>query len=443
MKEKFLKALQDKDFAEIFKKGGLSFFIRIGGQVMGFLLTLIIAKYFGAKGLGDYVLSIVVLRIFTLIAKLGMDTFSIRFIASFAKQGKWKSIQLFRKKIIFILSVSSIVSSLFMYYFSYEIAELVGVKIEHVRLNAFFVLPMSFFVLHFQSLRGLKKIVEFSFFYRMSQATFSIIAIFIITQFIVDGNVPVYAYLSSLAIVSVLAIYSFMYWFNKKKQVNDLEQVENLAFSKILSISIPLMFAQSVQFLMAWTDKIMLGNMMSSEQVGIYFTAFKLSMFANVGLMAVNSIAAPKFAEMYGKQDFEGLKKIVHQSTKMIFWATLPLALIFFLFPSFFLGIFGQEFKAGVHAFIFLSCGKLISAFSGSVGNLLQMTGRQVVFMKILFVGAVINIALNYFLIPIFGIEGAALASMISLSVWNLTMVYFVKRDFGFLTFYIPFFKRS
>ncbi len=72
MKEKFINALQDKDFSELFKKGGLSFLIRIGGQVMGFLLTLIIAHYFGAKGLGDYVLSIVVLRIFTLFSKFNV-----------------------------------------------------------------------------------------------------------------------------------------------------------------------------------------------------------------------------------------------------------------------------------------------------------------------------------------------------------------------------------
>ena len=61
MKEKFLKALQDKDFSELFKKGGASFLMRVGGQVMGFLLALIIAHYFGASGLGDYVLSIIVL----------------------------------------------------------------------------------------------------------------------------------------------------------------------------------------------------------------------------------------------------------------------------------------------------------------------------------------------------------------------------------------------
>ena len=442
MKEKFLNALQDNDFSELFKKGGLSFVIRIGGQVMGFLLTLIIAHYFGAKGLGDYVLSIVVLRVFTLFSKFGMDTFSIRFIASFAKQGKWKSIKLFRNKIIRLLSISSLLFSLFMYYFSEDIANLVHAKVEHVRLNAFFVLPMSFFMLHYQSLRGLKRIAEFSFFYRMAQATFSIISIFIITQFFVDGNVPVYAYLSSLAIVSLLAFIVFFNSYNKIKQISDDEQIEELKYSEILKVSIPLMFAQSVQFIMAWTDKLMLGNMMGSEEVGIYFTAFKLSMFASIALMAINSIASPKFAELYGKKDFDGLKKVAHQSSKMIFLATLPLVLLFFAFPEFLLGLFGEEFKVGVKAFVFLSFGKLISSFSGSVGNILQMTGKQVIFMNVLFVGAIVNVILNFFLIPKFGINGAALASMISLSMWNLIMVYFVKRELGFYTFYIPFLKR-
>lgn len=442
MKKKFQEALRDQDFIELFKKGGASFFIRIGGQFLGFLLTLIIANYFGAKSLGDYVLSIVVLRVFTILSKLGMDTFSVRFIASFAKQEKWKSIDYFRKKIILLLTATSLFSSILMYYFAPDISSLVQAKVEHIRLNAFFVLPMAFFVLHYQSLRGLKRIVEFSFFYRMSQATFSIISIFVITQFIIDGNVPVYAYLSSLSVVSVLSVISFIYWFNKKKEINSKEELETFSFFQILKISLPLMFAQSVQFIMAWTDKLMLGNMMSSEEVGIYFTAFKLSMFASISLMAINSIASPKFAEIYAKNDFDGLKKVVNQSTKMIFWSTLPLVIVFFIFPEFLLGVFGNEFKVGVTAFIYLSIGKLISAFSGSVGNLLQMTGKQVVFMNLLFFGAIINIFLNYLLIPIYGINGAALASMVSLSTWNLSMVYFVKKEFGFYTCYLPFIKK-
>lgn len=451
MKTSIKKALKDKDFSELVKGGGISFFLRFGGLAVGYLLTLVIANLFGAKGLGDYVLAITVLRLFTLLAKLGLDTTSIRFIASFSSQEKWTSIFHFRKQVVSILSFTSVVASLMMYFLSEPIADLINANDRYIQLNAFFVMPMAFFMLHYQSLRGLKRIVEFSFFYRMSQALFSLVSIVIIYQFTTDDEVPIYAYLVSVSIVSFLSFLSFRYWIKNRSFGKKSAEKEVRSYSDILKISIPLMFAQSVQFIMAWTDKLMLGNMTNSEDVGIYHTAFKLSMFAAVALMSINSIASPKFAEMFGKNDMEGLKKVVHQSTKMIFWTSVPLVVIFFIFPEFLLGLFGEEFKIGVTAFIFLSCGRLISSFSGSVGNILQMTGNQNIFAKILFVGAILNVTLNLFLIPdtsplavfnIVGINGAAFASMSSLIIWNVSMVFVVKKKFGFYTFYMPFIKR-
>ena len=455
MKSKLNKALKDKDFSELFKGSGISFILRFGGLAVGYLLTLVIAHLFGAKGLGDYVLAITVLRLFTLLSKIGLDTTSIRFIASFASQKKWTSIFHFRKQVVMILFFTSIISSLLMYFLAIPIADLIHLDDhKYIQLNAFFVLPMAFFMLHYQSLRGLKRIAEFSFFYRMSQALFSVISIVIIYQFTQDSKVPVYAYLVSVIIVSCLSFLSFRYWLKNRSDGKESAEKEIIRYSTLLKISIPLMFAQSVQFIMAWTDKLMLGAIdtpnvilgltTNSSEVGIYHVAFKLSMFAAVSLMAINSIASPKFAEMFGKNDMEGFKKIVHQSTKMIFWATLPLVIIFFIFPEFFLGWFGdgEEFKIGVTAFIFLSCGRLISSFSGSVGNILQMTGNQNIYAKILLFGAILNVALNLILIPKYGINGAAIASMSSLIFWNLSMVLVVKKKFGFYTFYIPFIKR-
>ena len=442
MKSKIKKALTDKDFSELIKGSGISFFLRFGGLAVGYLLTLVIANLFGAKGLGDYVLAITVLRLFTLLAKAGLDTTSIRFIASFASKDKWTSISSLRKQVITILSFTSVFASVLMYFLAIPIADLINAKSEYIELNAFFVLPMAFFMLHYQSLRGLKRIAEFSFFYRMSQALFSVISIVIIYQFTQDSEVPVYAYLVSVIIVSFLSFLSFRYWLKNRSDGRKSAVKEIMSYSTLLKISIPLMFAQSVQFIMAWTDKLMLGAMTTPEDVGIYHTAFKLSMFAAVALMSINSISAPKFAEMFGKDDMEGLKKVVHQSTKMIFWTSIPLVTIFFIFPEFFLGLFGEEFKIGVTAFIFLSCGRLVSSFSGSVGNILQMTGNQNIYALILFFGAILNIVLNLILIPKYGINGAAIASMSSLIVWNLSMVFVVKKKFGFYTFYIPFIKR-
>ena len=435
----FSKFFNDKDFFEIFQKGGISFLIRIGGQVMGFLMSLVIAYKYGAQGLGSFVLAITVLRIFTLLAKLGLDTTSVRFIASFAKQDKWKSIILFRRKIVLLICITSVVSSITMYFLSFSISSILDVKRQYLQIASFFVLPMTFFILHYQSLKGLKRIAEFSFFYRMSQTTFTIISIYIISIFVKDDIVPVYAYLSALIIVSLLSYFTYRFSFFKIKKVNQEEVIEHLKFKNILKISIPLMFAQSVQFIMAWTDKLMIGNMMDAESVAIYGIAFRFSMIVSITLMAINSIAAPKFAEKFALNDLQGMGKIALQSSKIIFWSTLPLATILLIFPKFFMGLYGVEFLVGFEVLRWLIIGRLINAFSGSVGNLMQMSGQQNIYMYILVIGATINVVLNLFFIPIYGINGAAFASVASLTFWNVSMVYMVKKKFGFFTMYIPF----
>ena len=202
------------------------------------------------------------------------------------------------------------------------------------------------------------------------------------------------------------------------------------------------MLAQSVQFIMAWTDKLMIGNMMSAESVAVYGVAFRFSMGVSITLMAINSISSPKFAEKFASDDIKGMGKIAMQSAKMIFWTTVPLASLLLIFPKFFMGLYGTEFLIGFEVLRWLIIGRIVNALSGSVGNLMQMSNQQNVYMSILLLGAVINVVLNYYLIPEYGINGAAFASVASLSFWNLSMVYMVKRKFGFLTIYIPFISK-
>jgi len=112
------KLFNDTDFSEILKGSSVSLILRLFGLIIGYFLTLIIANLFGAEGLGDYVLAIIVLRFFTLISKLGLDTTSIRFISEYAFKDKWKSIINFRIQTIYIVSVSAIASSLLMFFYA-------------------------------------------------------------------------------------------------------------------------------------------------------------------------------------------------------------------------------------------------------------------------------------------------------------------------------------
>jgi O-antigen/teichoic acid export membrane protein len=52
------------------------------------------------------------------------------------------------------------------------------------------------------------------------------------------------------------------------------------------------------------------------------------------------------------------------------------------------------------------------------------MTGNEKEFSKIIAFAALLNVGLNGFLIPFFGIEGAATATMITTITWNLGVVW-------------------
>jgi O-antigen/teichoic acid export membrane protein len=137
------------------------------------------------------------------------------------------------------------------------------------------------------------------------------------------------------------------------------------------------------------------------------------------------------------------LKASVEKGSKLLFYTSVPVCLFIWLFPSFLLGIFGEQFKTGSAALIILAGGSLVNALTGSVGVLLQMTGRQKEYNYIVITAAGINIALNIILIPAYGIIGAAIASASSKILQNIAAAFYVYKVYNFATVFIPFFKRQ
>jgi O-antigen/teichoic acid export membrane protein len=68
----------------------------------------------------------------------------------------------------------------------------------------------------------------------------------------------------------------------------------------------------------------------------------------------------------------------------------------------------------------------------------MHMTGRQNAFQRILLAATIINLVLNFTLVPQWGIEGAAVATATSLVVWNVATAVSIRRQFGFFPFYFP-----
>jgi O-antigen/teichoic acid export membrane protein len=204
-----------------------------------------------------------------------------------------------------------------------------------------------------------------------------------------------------------------------------------------------MLLSNSSLLLMVWTDTIILGIFRTEGEIGIYNVAFRVAFLTSFTLSAIFSITTPKIAGLHGLGDTKELKRVFQISTKMVFWTSIPVLLTIFLFPSFILGIFGSAFKDGVYALLILSFGYFLASIFGSAGQLLQMTGKHKLHLYIVLSATIINIILNIALVPVYGINGAALSTLVSLSLASLAMVIFVYKLFGFTTIYFPLMKSS
>ena len=205
----------------------------------------------------------------------------------------------------------------------------------------------------------------------------------------------------------------------KRIKNNDSVLVEEFDNKSIIKESFPYVSIWFLFLLMSWVDILMLGYFNSQTDVGIYTIALKLAALCTLFLFAANTILGPKISELYHERKTERLAKIVQDTAKYSFLLSTPFFVFILIFPDYLLSLFGAEFnnKLAAETLVILSAGQMINVFFGAVIYILDMTGKQILSRNILLFTAIINIFLNWNLIPIYGIKGAAMATAFSIFV--------------------------
>lgn len=415
------KITNDKHFAELIKGSGVAFILRIVGIAAGYLFTLLVTRSLGAEAWGNFALSLVVLQMASVIGRLGMDTALLRFTAEYMSSGKIANLKAIYGKILSLIIPFSILISVFLYALSLFLAVKVFHKkdlVDYFRIASFVVVPFVILYIHSEGIRGLKKIKEYMFLQQTGVFVLAVIVFLVVLEFLKSQFLPAFSYAISIIILAIISVYLWHKYFSCFSDVEGSDF--SITYKDLFSVSFPMLISGSLSLIMGWTDTLMLGIFRNSQEVGIYNVAFRLSMITSIVLLAVNTIAAPKFAGFWGKGDVERLARFAQESTKLIFWTSLPVLILFLVFPDFVLIMFGSKFKEGATALSILAIGQFVNAMCGSVGNILLMTGYQKFHQNVVLFGAIINLILNYLLIPKYGIVGAAFASTIVVIYWNV-----------------------
>ena len=394
--------------------------IRSFGVLLLFGFTLFITNFYSAENVGRYDFVRSTLMVLGGISLMGTNQSIIYYSGLLNARKSIESIRsIYSEMLKIIFTLSLIILGFFMIFFNESIINDIFKNRESYSLILKTILTLVFFavtMLNIDTIRALKKTILSE----MYRSIFRYLPVFIFAIILLKTNneeLLVEVYLLGFLLLSLFSSIRVYMLFKKIDKPND--KSESFTITEIFKTSSPMALSAIAYFIMQSIDIIILSIYEGFDQIAYYSVSVKLAMLTTLALMSVNIVIAPRIAEIYENQKMQKLQMLIKHSTRIIFLISICVLSVLFFFSEEILGLFGQGYVIANNALLFLLAAQFFNALSGPGAIYLNMTGRQKTLNKILVSALTINISLNFYLIPTQGINGAAIATLVSLIIWN------------------------
>lgn len=417
--------------------------LRISWAVIGLVGQIIIARTVGVSDYGHYSLIFAWLAVLALPGRLGFDEAAVKFVATYHEKKQSLALRGFSRfafRYTLLASLGLVVIALLVLPYTVQDGNLLQAwKV------AIWCLPLLCLIAVRQGiLRGLGELIRS----QLGDTTVRplLLIAFVLFAHFALGLTVTLSMLMAMALAALLLAYVLgELWLRKayKQHVDTIADSECeplLSKAHWLSTAAWMALLSSSILIMNRTDILMLGAMTSPVEVGLYAVASKLSIVFTFGLAAVNTAIAPLISRAHTRGDRTTITDLMRKATLISLAISLALLFAVWLAGDYFLGVFGAEFIAAKTTFYILIISHLASALVGPTGPLLNMTGHHKHLAVLFALVSVLNVVLNYYLIPLHGIEGAAAATLISallLKVLSVLSVrHYLQMNSGVLAFF-------
>ncbi|ASJ06245.1 capsular biosynthesis protein [Thermococcus pacificus] len=201
---------------------------------------------------------------------------------------------------------------------------------------------------------------------------------------------------------------------------------------ELFLFSFPLMLTGILDYVMGWTDSLMLGYYFNPDIVGLYNGAAPIARLLPLFLNSMGFLYMPIATAFFTKGDIEGMDKLYRTTARWVFLLTFPVFMFVFVFPESAIGLFfGPKYVEAATALRILSAGFMFHVIMGLNGMSLIAIGEPRANLIGNIFAATANIVLNVLLIPLYGIEGAAVATAVSYIMANIYRTWQLYRKTG------------
>jgi O-antigen/teichoic acid export membrane protein len=221
------------------------------------------------------------------------------------------------------------------------------------------------------------------------------------------------------------ALYA-LYYMRKEGYITydfDFKKIKEL-----FAFLFPLSFYVVGLYIMGTVDKLFLANMISLEAAGIYAIAITMTIVMNIVFDAVLRAWEPYMFELLNDNSHSANLQVVKVIYLFYLFITLFMVLYILFVPYLFGWMIDEKFN---EALLYIPILVVAYSFEGlrkPITEILSHLNRVKTVGTITIVAAILNIGLNFYLIPIYGTYGAAYATLIAFAFLFFATLFYVLR---------------
>ena len=232
----------------------------------------------------------------------------------------------------------------------------------------------------------------------------------------------------AIAIESFITTCGIIYFYKKTYKSKLIANFNFTTVKKILSESWPIAFSTAAGIMYTQIDKLMLGDLRGMSDVGIYVIYLQLLIVPRFFVSSLNNSYSPYLIKLY-KIDIENFEKNAIKILSLNTWVLIWYAAIILFFGNGIIKLFfGHQYLASQFLLLLLCLQLLFWVPSSLRVDYSILVGANKILLGVRLLSLLVNLILNYYFIPIMGIEGAALASLVMIVINDfLANLFFQK----------------
>lgn len=426
-----------KNLRTVARGGTLNLAGAVTNGILGFLLTVVLARGLSTEQLGAFFVSIALFQILANTAELGADTGFVRIIARYRALGRTHDL---RRTIAIglwpVLGIATIFGVL-VWVYAPELSNVFAKQapprllVPYLRILGPLVPAAAAFTVVLAATRGfgsMRPTVVLDKFVRAGmQVALEVPVVFVLS---LGGSAVALAWGGPFAVGLALALvwlFALLRKAERSKSAGDAvgdPATAGIATRALASefwrFTAPRSFAGFFQVGILWLDTLLIGALGSASSAGAYGAATRYITVGTFANLAVIQVLGPKLSELLTRHDRPGAQHVYQVATSWLMMLIWPFYLTLAVFAPALLGILHVSSGDTQAVLVILGLTMLVATGIGPVDVVLLMGGKSSYNLINTIAALSANVALNLLLIPRLGIVGAAIAWSVSILINNL-----------------------